>query len=216
MPSARERQKKRRQRKEMARRIEGTVKQAVPDSGLRVPDAVQNIQIPGGRWWLIGLLAVLIVGGVTLALGLLNPRDDSSTSNAIWLNDSWTYTIDNPAALSALVETMQALGMEKAFTGAADFGGMVAFGLEGGYEAGKRLCEAVDLASFLANIGDARTLIIHPASTTHAQLSEAEQRASGVSPDLLRLSVGIEDVDDVIADLDSAIERATPETGEGV
>ena len=95
------------------------------------------------------------------------------------------------------------------------FGGMVAFGLEGGYEACKRLCEAVDLASFLANIGDARTLIIHPASTTHAQLDEAEQRASGVSPDLLRLSVGIEDVDDVIADLDSAIERVTGETREG-
>jgi O-acetylhomoserine (thiol)-lyase len=95
------------------------------------------------------------------------------------------------------------------------FGGMVAFGLEGGYEAGKRLCEAVDLASFLANIGDARTLIIHPASTTHAQLNEAEQRASGVSPDLLRLSVGIEDVDDVIADIDAAVERVTGETGEG-
>jgi O-acetylhomoserine (thiol)-lyase len=90
-----------------------------------------------------------------------------------------------------------------------DFGGMVAFGLEAGYEAGKRLCEEVELATFLANIGDARTLLIHPASTTHAQLDEAEQRASGVSPDLLRLSVGIEDVEDVIADLDSAIGRAT-------
>jgi len=90
-----------------------------------------------------------------------------------------------------------------------DFGGMIAFGLEAGYEAGRRLCEEVELATFLANIGDARTLLIHPASTTHAQLDEAEQRASGVSPDLLRLSVGIEDADDVIADLDSAIERAT-------
>ena len=95
------------------------------------------------------------------------------------------------------------------------YGGMIAFGLEGGYEAGRRLCEAVDLASFLANIGDARTLIIHPASTTHAQLSEAEQRASGVSPDLLRLSVGIEDARDVIDDLDSAIERATRTAKEG-
>jgi O-acetylhomoserine (thiol)-lyase len=94
-----------------------------------------------------------------------------------------------------------------------DFGGMVAFGLESGYEAGKRLCEAVELAKFLANIGDARTLLIHPASTTHAQLSEAEQRASGVAPDLLRLSVGIEDAADVIDDLDSSIERATRATG---
>jgi O-acetylhomoserine (thiol)-lyase len=96
-----------------------------------------------------------------------------------------------------------------------DFGGMIAFGLEAGYEAGRRLCEEVELATFLANIGDARTLLIHPASTTHAQLSEAEQRESGVSPELLRLSVGIEDAADVIADLDAAIERATGGGGEG-
>ena len=93
------------------------------------------------------------------------------------------------------------------------FGGMVAFGLAGGFGAGKTVCEETDLAQFLANIGDAKTLIIHPASTTHAQLSEAEQRASGVTPDLVRLSVGIEDVDDVIADLDAAIERANERAG---
>lgn len=86
------------------------------------------------------------------------------------------------------------------------FGGMVAFGLEGGYEAGKRLCEETDLAQFLANVGDARTLVIHPASTTHAQLSEADQRAAGVSPDLVRLSVGIEDAADIVADLAEAID----------
>lgn len=85
------------------------------------------------------------------------------------------------------------------------YGGMVTFGLDGGYEAGKRFCERVELAKFLANVGDARTLVIHPASTTHAQLSEDEQRASGVTPDLVRLSVGIEDVDDVITDIDVAI-----------
>ncbi|HET7325176.1 MAG TPA: O-acetylhomoserine aminocarboxypropyltransferase/cysteine synthase family protein [Halococcus sp.] len=85
------------------------------------------------------------------------------------------------------------------------FGGMIAFGLEGGYEAGKRLCEDVELASFLANVGDAKTLVIHPASTTHAQLSEADQRASGVTPDLVRLSVGIEDAGDIIADLEVGI-----------
>jgi len=89
-----------------------------------------------------------------------------------------------------------------------DFGGMIAFGLEGGFEAGKRLCEAVELIKFLANIGDARSLVIHPASTTHAQLSEAEQRAAGVSPDLLRFSVGIEDPEDVVADLEQAITAA--------
>jgi O-acetylhomoserine (thiol)-lyase len=85
------------------------------------------------------------------------------------------------------------------------YGGMVTFGLEGGYEAGKTLCEETDLAQFLANVGDAKTLVIHPASTTHAQLSEADQRASGVTPDLVRLSVGIEDAADIVADLDGAI-----------
>jgi len=85
------------------------------------------------------------------------------------------------------------------------YGGVVAFGLDGGYEAGKRLCEDVEMSRFLANIGDAKTLVIHPASTTHAQLSEAEQRASGVTPDLVRCSVGIEDPQDVVADLEGAL-----------
>ena len=87
------------------------------------------------------------------------------------------------------------------------FGGMIAVGLEGGYEAGKRLCEETELASFLANVGDAKTLVIHPASTTHAQMSEADQRASGVTPDLVRLSIGIEDVADIVADLDRVLEE---------
>jgi O-acetylhomoserine (thiol)-lyase len=88
------------------------------------------------------------------------------------------------------------------------YGGMVTFGLAGGYEAGKTVCEETDIAQFLANIGDAKTLIIHPASTTHAQLSEEEQRSSGVTPDMLRLSVGIEDPADIVADLRQAIETA--------
>jgi O-acetylhomoserine (thiol)-lyase len=92
------------------------------------------------------------------------------------------------------------------------YGGMVTFGLEGGFEAAKSLCESVDLASFLANIGDAKTLLIHPASTTHAQLSADEQRAAGVAPDMLRLSVGIEDADDIVADLERGIDRAVTAT----
>jgi O-acetylhomoserine (thiol)-lyase len=88
------------------------------------------------------------------------------------------------------------------------YGGMVTFGLEGGYDAGRRLCEAVEIAQFLANVGDAKTLVIHPASTTHAQLTEDEQRASGVTPDMVRLSVGIEDLPDLQADLDQAIATA--------
>ena len=95
----------------------------------------------------------------------------------------------------------------------ADFGGMLTFGLEGGYDAGRRLCEETDLASFLANVGDAKTLIIHPASTTHAQLSPDQQREAGVQPDMLRLSVGIEDAEDVIADLRQGIEAATDGAG---
>lgn len=85
------------------------------------------------------------------------------------------------------------------------YGGMIAFGLAGGYEAGRRFCESVDLSSFLANVGDAKTLVIHPASTTHSQLTPEEQREAGVSPDLVRLSVGLEHPDDVLADLDAAI-----------
>ncbi|WP_121820824.1 O-acetylhomoserine aminocarboxypropyltransferase/cysteine synthase family protein [Halostella salina] len=86
------------------------------------------------------------------------------------------------------------------------YGGMIAFGLEGGYEAGKAFCERVELASFLANIGDAKTLVIHPASTTHGQLSPEEQRQAGVTTDLIRLSVGIEDPADILADIERGIE----------
>jgi len=89
------------------------------------------------------------------------------------------------------------------------YGGMITFGLEQGYEAGRAVCEEVELASLLANVGDAKTLIIHPASTTHQQLTDEEQEASGVTDDLVRLSVGLESVDDIVADLDQAIDAAT-------
>ncbi|WP_267641405.1 O-acetylhomoserine aminocarboxypropyltransferase/cysteine synthase family protein [Haloarchaeobius amylolyticus] len=91
----------------------------------------------------------------------------------------------------------------------SDYGGMIAFGLEDGFEAGKRFCENVEITSFLANIGDAKSLVIHPASTTHAQLSEADQRAAGVQPDMLRFSVGIEDPADILRDVEAAIDAAT-------
>ncbi|MFC4987666.1 O-acetylhomoserine aminocarboxypropyltransferase/cysteine synthase family protein [Saliphagus infecundisoli] len=90
-----------------------------------------------------------------------------------------------------------------------DYGGMIAFGLDGGYDAGKRFCEEVEVAQFLANIGDAKTLVIHPASTTHGQLTPEEQEEAGVTPDLVRLSVGIEDPADILADLERAISAAT-------
>jgi len=85
---------------------------------------------------------------------------------------------------------------------------LVTFGIKGGLEAGRKLLNSVKLFSLLANIGDAKSLIIHPASTTHQQLSVEEQAGTGVTPELVRLSVGIEDVRDQIADLDQAIEAA--------
>ncbi|MFB6282285.1 MAG: O-acetylhomoserine aminocarboxypropyltransferase/cysteine synthase family protein [Haloferacaceae archaeon] len=89
------------------------------------------------------------------------------------------------------------------------YGGMITFGLAEGYDAARETVNGVELASLLANVGDAKTLVIHPASTTHQQLTEAEQRAAGVTPDMIRLSVGIEDPADIVADLDRAIAAAT-------
>lgn len=87
------------------------------------------------------------------------------------------------------------------------FGGIVVFGVKGGREAGRRLIDELKLASLLANVGDAKTLVIHPASTTHEQLTEAEQLASGVTPDLVRVSVGIEHILDIIEDFDRALQK---------
>ena len=84
-------------------------------------------------------------------------------------------------------------------------GSIVTFGIKGGSDAGRKLIDSVQLFSHLANLGDAKSLIIHPASTTHQQLSDAQQLEAGVSKDLVRLSVGIEDVDDILWDLDQAI-----------
>ena len=89
------------------------------------------------------------------------------------------------------------------------YGGMITFGLEAGYDAAQATVENTELASLLANVGDAKTLVIHPASTTHQQLTEDEQRAAGVTPDMVRLSVGLESPADILADLDQAIESAT-------
>jgi O-acetylhomoserine (thiol)-lyase len=85
---------------------------------------------------------------------------------------------------------------------------LVTFGIKGGYAAGKKLIDTLKLFSLLANIGDAKSLVIHPASTTHQQLSVEEQASTGVTPELVRLSVGIEDSRDILADLDQAIEVA--------
>ena len=88
-------------------------------------------------------------------------------------------------------------------------GSVFAFGVRGGRDAGRAFVESVELCSHLANIGDTRTLVIHPGSTTHQQLSDDALAAAGVSPDLVRISVGIEDLDDILFDLDQALEAAT-------
>ncbi len=87
------------------------------------------------------------------------------------------------------------------------YGPVLAFGVEGGSEAGQAFVENVELASHLANVGDAKTLVIHPASTTHSQLTDAEQLAAGVPPDLVRVSVGIEHIEDIKADFAGALSR---------
>ena len=85
--------------------------------------------------------------------------------------------------------------------------GMIAFGIKGGIESGVKFINSVKLLSHLANIGDAKTLVIHPWTTTHQQLSDAEKKAAGISEDFIRLSVGIENVDDLIADIGQALEK---------
>jgi O-acetylhomoserine/O-acetylserine sulfhydrylase len=93
------------------------------------------------------------------------------------------------------------------------FGSVLTFGIKGGLEAGKRFINSVELASHLANVGDAKTLVIHPASTTHQQLSADEQRASGVMQDLVRVSVGIEHIDDIKDDFTQAFAKVAGEGG---
>jgi len=86
-------------------------------------------------------------------------------------------------------------------------GAVFSFGIKGGYEAGKAFINKLKIFSHLANVGDARSLVIHPASTTHQQLADVEQQAAGVTPELVRLSIGLEDVDDLLWDLDQALNR---------
>jgi len=87
-------------------------------------------------------------------------------------------------------------------------GAILGFGIRGGAAAGKKFIESLRLISHLANVGDAKTLAIHPATTTHQQLSPEEQFATGVTPDFIRLSVGLEHIDDILADIEQALQKA--------
>jgi O-acetylhomoserine (thiol)-lyase len=87
------------------------------------------------------------------------------------------------------------------------YGALLGFGVKGGAEAGKTFINNLELFSHVANIGDSKSLVIHPATTTHQQLTAAEQEANGVTPDYIRLSIGTEDIEDIISDLEQALEK---------
>jgi O-acetylhomoserine (thiol)-lyase len=89
------------------------------------------------------------------------------------------------------------------------YGAILTFGIKGGRDAGQAFISNLELFSHLANIGDAKSLAIHPATTTHSQLNDEELASAGVTPDLVRLSVGIENADDLIKDLEQALAKAT-------
>jgi O-acetylhomoserine (thiol)-lyase len=90
-------------------------------------------------------------------------------------------------------------------------GAILGFGVQGGLEAGRRFIDHLELFSHLANVGDSKSLAIHPASTTHSQLTPEQQRSAGVTPDFIRLSVGTEDIDDILWDLEQALDAVARE-----
>ena len=146
--------------------------------------------------------AFLILTGLeTLPLRMQRHCDNALTV-AEWLSNhpkvAWVSYPGLPSDKNhALQKKYSPLGAGAVFT----------FGLKGGYEAGIKLVEALELFSHLANVGDTKSLVIHPASTTHRQLSDEQKVAAGAGPDVVRLSVGIEDVEDIIADLEQALAK---------
>ena len=144
---------------------------------------------------------LILTGAETLPLRMQRHCDNAITV-AGWLSNhpkvSWVSYPGLPGDKNhALQKKYSPLGAGSVFT----------FGLKGGYDAGVKLVEGLDLFSHLANLGDTRSLVIHPASTTHRQLSDEQKTAAGAGPDVVRLSIGIEDVNDLIADLDQALAK---------
>ncbi len=146
--------------------------------------------------------AFLILTGVETLPLRMQRHSDNAQKVAEWLSHhdkvAWVSYPGLPEDKNhALQQKYSPLGAGSVFT----------FGLKAGYEAGIRVVESVELFSHLANLGDTKSLIIHPASTTHRQLSDEQKVAAGAGPDVVRISVGIEDVEDIIADLDQALAR---------
>jgi O-acetylhomoserine (thiol)-lyase len=144
---------------------------------------------------------LLLTGIETLPLRMQR-HSDNALAVATWLKAHDKVAWVNYAGLED--DPNHALQKRYAPKGA---GAVFTFGLKGGFEAGKALVEGLQLFSHLANIGDTRSLVIHPASTTHSQLTDEQLLLAGAGPDVVRLSVGIEDVSDIIADLEQALER---------
>ncbi len=146
----------------------------------------------------------LILQGIE-TLGMRMDKHNANTlAVASWLEKhkavSWVKYPSLPSSpYAALAKKYLPKGASSVFS----------FGIKGGYEAGKKFINSVKMLSHLANVGDARSLVIHPASTTHQQLKAEEQEAAGVTPDLVRLSIGLEDLDDILWDLDQALKAAS-------
>ncbi|HYO43447.1 MAG TPA: O-acetylhomoserine aminocarboxypropyltransferase/cysteine synthase [Candidatus Limnocylindrales bacterium] len=152
----------------------------------------------------------LIQGLETLPLRIAR-HSENALAVARWLEDRPEVTWVNYPGLASHPSHEVA---KRTLTGG--FGGMITFGIKGGADAGRTFIDSTKLFSLLANVGDAKSLVIHPASTTHQQLSDDEQASTGVTADLIRLSVGIEHIDDILADLDQALRAATASTAEPV
>lgn len=144
---------------------------------------------------------LLLTGIETLPLRMQR-HCDNALAVATWLSTHGKVAWVNYAGLEG--DANHALQQKYSPRGA---GAVFTFGLKDGYEAGKRFVEGLEMFSHLANIGDTRSLVIHPASTTHRQLTPEQQTAAGAGPEVVRLSVGIEDVADIIADLDQSLAR---------
>ncbi|HEU5304857.1 MAG TPA: PLP-dependent transferase, partial [Gemmatimonadales bacterium] len=145
---------------------------------------------------------LFLQGLETLPLRILR-HSDNALAIARWLaKDSRVEWVSYPG-LETHPEHRNAVRYLK-----GGYGGVLTFGVKGGHQVARALIDRVKLFSLLANVGDAKSLIIHPASTTHEQLTAEQQLATGVTPELVRLSVGIEDVRDLIADLDQALAHA--------
>lgn len=144
---------------------------------------------------------LIILGVETLSLRM-ERHCENALKTAKWLSKNPKISWVNYPGL----ESSPSFGLAKKYLpGGAS--GMIAFGIKGGVESGVKFINSVKLLSHLANIGDAKTLVIHPWTTTHQQLSDPEKRAAGISEDFIRLSVGIENVDDIIADIDQALNK---------